>query len=290
MSFSAEWLALREPADHAAVNPEVQAALAARFAGTDSISVVDLGCGAGSNLRGTWQALPVRQHWTLVDYDPKLLAAARVRLTAWADSAKAVGDGLQLVKSGKTLVVTFREADLSGGDFAPVTRGADLVTAAALFDLFSVQSIEKLAETVSAQGAVFYTVLTYDGFTHWTPPHAADTAMREAFNAHQKSDKGFGPAAGPGGTSALSKAFYARGYRVLRGTSPWIADQRFSALRRELDAGFAGAVRETGAVSANDIDAWLANRMSGEDRVSIIGHEDLLALPGGAHLLPQGEK
>ncbi len=280
MSFSAEWLALREPADHAAVNPEVRAALTARFAGQDSISIVDLGCGAGSNLRGTWSALPANQHWTLVDYDPKLLAAARKRLAGWADSAVSKGDDLHLTKRGSTLVVSFRGADLSTGDFAAVTGGADLVTAAALFDLVSIQGIEKLAETITAQGATFYTVLTYDGHTRWSPPHPSDATMRNAFNAHQKTDKGFGTAAGPGGTSALAKAFYARSYRVLRGTSPWVVDQRYGLLRMELDAGFANAVRETGEVAASEIEAWLAHRLAGNDRVSVIGHEDLLAVPG----------
>ncbi len=280
MSFSAEWLALREPADHAAVNPEVRAALIARFAGQDSISVVDLGCGAGSNLRGTWAALPAQQHWTLVDYDPKLLSAARDRLAAWADTATSNGDALILKKGIKKLTVTFREADLSTGNFAAVTGGAELVTAAALFDLFSIQSIERLAETLSAQGCAFYTVLTYDGHTRWTPPHPADAAMREAFNAHQKTDKGFGAAAGPGGTSALAKALYGRGYRVLRGTSPWVIDQRYGGLRQELDAGFASAVRETGKLAASDVTAWLAHRLAGPDRISVVGHEDLLAVPG----------
>jgi hypothetical protein len=279
MSFSAEWLAMREPADHAAVNPEVRAALTARYAGQGSIRVVDLGCGAGSNLRGTWSALPANQHWTLVDYDPKLLAAARMRLADWADQSTPEGDDLRLVKGGKRLTVSFREADLSTGDYTAVTTGADLVTAAALFDLVSIQGIEKLAETITVQGAAFYTVLTYDGHTRWSPPHRADATMRDAFNAHQKTDKGFGTAAGPGGTSALAKAFYARGYRVLRGTSPWVVDQRYGRLRQELDTGFANAVRETGKIASNNIEAWLAHRVASEDRVSIIGHEDLLAVP-----------
>jgi SAM-dependent methyltransferase len=280
MSFSAEWLELREPADHAAVNPEVRAALAARFAGRGSIRIVDLGCGAGSNLRGTWSALPAKQHWMLVDYDPKLLTAARLRLVEWADSATSQADDLHLAKGGKTLTVTFREADLSTGDFAAVTAGADLVTAAALFDLVSIQGIEKLAGSITAQGTTFYTVLTYDGHTRWSPPHASDAAMRDTFNGHQKTDKGFGTAAGPGGTSALAKAFYARNYRVLRGTSPWIVDQRYGRLRTELDSGFANAVRETGKVANSDIEAWLAHRLVADDRISVIGHEDLLAIPG----------
>jgi SAM-dependent methyltransferase len=280
MSFSAEWLALREPADHAALNPEVRAALSAHFAGVPEVRVMDLGCGAGSNLRGTFAALPDRQFWTLVDYDPKLLAAARDRLGSWADAASADGDSLKLVKDGKTLVVSFLQADLSGGDLAALFAGQHLITAAALFDLVSVGRIEAVAAAIAAAGQTFMTVLTYDGHTRWTPAHPADAAIRDAFNAHQRTDKGFGTAAGPGGTSALAKAFYNRGYRVLRGTSPWLVDDRYGPLRAKLDKGFAGAAMETGRVDASLAEAWIAARLVAKDAVSVIGHEDLLAVPG----------
>jgi SAM-dependent methyltransferase len=280
MSFSAEWLELREPADHAAVNPEVRAALTARYAKKDHIRIVDLGCGTGSNLRGTWSALPRWQTWTLVDYDPKLLAAARARLTHWADRASLAGDNLVLIKDDAHITVSFREADLSTGNLADVINGADLVTAAALFDLVSIATIEKLAATMVTHDQAFFTVLTYDGHSRWEPTHPADAAMRDAFNGHQRSDKGFGPAAGPGGTSALAKAFYGRGYRVLRGTSPWIVDKGFGQLRNDLDKGFAGAVRETGKVEPALIDSWLKLRQASVDGITVIGHEDLLAIPG----------
>ncbi len=47
MSFSPEWLALREPADHAARSAHLLSQVATRFGDRDAISVVDLGCGAG---------------------------------------------------------------------------------------------------------------------------------------------------------------------------------------------------------------------------------------------------
>ena len=56
-------------------------------------------------------------------------------------------------------------------------------------------------------------------------------------------------------------------------------DQRFLKLRRELDQGFASAVRETGKLNAADIDSWLDTRLSNHNAVTIIGHEDLLAYP-----------
>ena len=72
--FSAEWLALREPADHAARSRDLLRAVAARFAAKAHVSIVDLGAGAGSNLRAIAPALAAeRQSWTLVDHDPALL-------------------------------------------------------------------------------------------------------------------------------------------------------------------------------------------------------------------------
>ncbi len=89
--FSAEWLALREPADHRARNRDLLGALARRFAGRDTLSVVDLGCGAGSNLRALAPALPRRQRWRLVDHDAALLGAARGRIAQWGDACGGGG-------------------------------------------------------------------------------------------------------------------------------------------------------------------------------------------------------
>jgi SAM-dependent methyltransferase len=286
MSFSAEWLALREPADHASINPDVRAALVAATARHETLQVVDLGCGAGSNLRGTAAALGARQHWRLVDYDPALLSAAAARLPEWAERSDAStrnailnrNMSLSLQKAGRDIGVSFEQHDLAKADFGALLAGAHLVTAAALFDLVSPAVMDRLAEAITGAGQVFATVLTYDGFAQWLPAHPADAAMRAAFNAHQGGDKGFGPAAGPAATGVLAEAFYRRGYRVLRGTSPWVLDARFPTLRRELDQGWAAAVRETGQVPAAHIDAWLAQRLT-HGTGSIVGHEDFIAVP-----------
>jgi SAM-dependent methyltransferase len=266
MSFSADWLALREPADHAAINAEVRRTIVSALAGRDQLRIVDLGSGTGSNLRGLVPWLGSRQHWTLIDYDPALLDAARVRLARF--------------DRGPDVEISYACADLSTADLAKLFTGADLVTASALFDLVSVPMIERLAAALASRRQIFATVLSYDGIAAWLPGDPLDHAMREAFNAHQRTDKGFGPAAGPDATDAIADAFERHGYRIVRGRSPWVLDQTHARLRGELDAGWAAAVAETGWVAPADIEGWLARRRAaGPAAVTIVGHEDIVCLP-----------
>jgi SAM-dependent methyltransferase len=277
MSFSPEWLALREPADHAARSQDLLARVGRHFAGRTTINVVDFGCGAGSNLRGTYAALPGEQRWHLVDYDPRLLAAARERLARWADSSREDGGTLHLSKDGKALAVSFVQADLTQDLDRVLLAGTDLVTAAALFDLVSDDWIAGFVAALKSRNLPLYTVLTYDGTERWEPPHPADAAMLAAFHAHQGTDKGFGPAAGPRATAIMAEAFAASGYNVARAESPWHLGPDFALLARELVTGFAGAVRETGSVTTAEIDGWLAARREGV--TCHVGHEDLFAVP-----------
>ncbi len=275
--FDPAWLALREPADHRARNGELASALSARFALRQAVNVVDLGCGSGSNLRALVDLLPAAQSWTLVDYDPALLAAARSTLQAWAEcSTDASDSSLSLTAKGRSLKVRFVRNDLND-DLAPVLGAApDLVTAAAFFDLASPDFIRRLAQAVIERRSVFYTVLTYNGVQHWTPKCPSDNSMIAAFNRHQMTDKGFGPSAGPTAPAHLADQFRIGGYSVLEGDSPWqLVAPRDGRLISELAAGHAAAVLETGAVDAKTVKQWLSVTHTGAE----IGHTDTLATP-----------
>lgn len=273
--FSPEWLALREPADHRARDLALAQKLSERFAGKAAIEVVDLGCGSGSNIRATYALLGAAQHWTLVDYDPRLLEAARTTLAGWADKAETTPSALLLSKAGKQLTVRFRQADLNRDlDFA-LGEKPHLVTASALFDLCSAAFIDAFAAAVAARGAAFYTVLTYNGVQDWTPAHTDDAKFAAAFHAHQTTDKGFGASAGPAAPAALAAAFEKQRYAVSEGDSPWRLGAGDQRLIDELAAGFAGAVGEIGKVAAASIDSWRRIARTG----AVVGHTDTLALP-----------
>jgi hypothetical protein len=277
MSFSAEWLALREPVDHRSVSRELADSVASAFAGKPHVTIMDFGCGAGSNLRGSWHLFGQSQSWTLVDYDEGLLAAARRRLSSWADEAQEAGEELMLVKGGKRLTVDFRRVDLNTDLEKALDWRPDLITAAALFDLVSPAWIQRFAQAMARRKLPLYTVLTYDGRESWEPPHPADAAVLAAFNAHQKTDKGFGPSAGPDAATMMGDVFAAAGYRVETGDSPWRLDAADSQLTLELTAGIANAARETGRVPETDIAAWLAAKQAAAK--GLVGHTDIFARP-----------
>jgi SAM-dependent methyltransferase len=274
-AFAADWLDLREPVDHRSRNKALAQALARHFDGWRPLTVVDLGCGTGSNLRATAPLLGPEQHWTLVDRDQALLDAAVPRLTAWADGWDGSGGKLALFKDHKRIDVTFRRADLADGLDAALGVAAHLVTAAALFDLVSAAFIARFTAALAARKCTFYTALTYDGDQRWTPTHAADAAMTEAFHSHQGRDKGFGPAAGPQAPDLLSESFANAHYTVREADSAWRLGEADAALIADLAQGFAAAVTETGAVDTTVIESWRAVVRTG----AVVGHADTLALP-----------
>ena len=274
--FDPAWLDLREAPDHRARNAQVLAACAAHFASRDHVRIVDLGSGLCSNLRALAPHLPAQQSWRLIDYDAILLAAARERLTRWAEISESLHDGqLRLARDGRRIEIEFVQADLAGGA-GHVLRGANLVTAAALFDLVSESWLQDFVATLADAQIPFYTVLTYDGVETWSPADAHDRDMLAAFHAHQARDKGFGPAAGPRATALLARMLAARGYAVEQGASPWRLDASDARMIEALANGVADACAETGLVKPDVVAGWRAARVKAHVE---IGHLDLFAKP-----------
>ncbi len=249
MSFDAAWLDLRAPADAAARDAGLRAAALAYLDG-GSGAVVDLGCGTGTLWRDF--ARPAAA-WRLVDRDPALLRLAGAR----CPGAETVAADL---------------ADVAGLPLG----GARLVTASALLDLASAAWLETLAGRLAAEGAGFYARLSYDGTMRWSPGLSDDEAVMAAFNAHQRGDKGLGPALGPKASDFLAVALRRRGYAVRVAASPWRLEA--GPLLSALAEGVAGAAAETGLAAAA---AWGQARRT-MARGCVVGHADVLALPAGA--------
>jgi len=268
-AFSADWLALREPADHAARSADPAAALtsalAARLVGRPATRAVDLAAGTGSNVRYLLPRVPHIQHFTLVDHDPALLAQAWRLLMPVGHAA------------GRSFDV--RHGDLTALDTVTFDDCA-LVTASALLDLVSEQWLRTLVQRCRAAGADVLFALTYDGRIACDPVDGDDERVRGLVNQHQRGDKGFGPALGPDATRVAEACFRAEGYVVDVAASDWVLSPEQHELQRELVAGWAGAARELAPSDAALIDGWRARRLAHIDagRSHLrVGHQDLAA-------------
>jgi hypothetical protein len=269
MSFSADWLRLREPVDHRSRDSALLGKAAAYLASKSEPVIYDLGAGAGSNLRGSAPAFNQRQRWVLVDYDAELLSKSSARPTA---------AGLEIERDGKFIRVEVKRADLAANPAPWGEQKPDLVASAALFDLVSSEWIARFCAALAKDRLPLYTTLVHTADVRWSPAHEADAEMIKAFERHFGTDKGFGPSAGGVAITQIADALNAADYSVELAESPWQLGDNDHALISELAGGWTSAVRETNAVPEATIKAWLAARQS-PGTSCVVGHKDLLALP-----------
>jgi hypothetical protein len=268
MSFSAGWLALREPYDTRARNSSVLGAVVASLREKSApLRIVDLACGTGSTLRALAPELPRTQNWRLVDNNLSLLARASEMKPPAGVSFNTIP-----IDIGYDL-----EAALDG----PV----DLVTTSALLDLVSEAWLHRLVTEIGARQIPIYAALSYDGRVEMNPPHGHDAAIVGAIAAHQRGDKGFGPALGPAAASIAIAGFELLGYSVVRGSADWLFAPADREIQTEIFSGWASAAREIGDVSLASVVEWLTFR---RDAIAAggsslrVGHVDFFAAPMGS--------
>jgi hypothetical protein len=262
MGFSAEWLALREPADHRARNTAVLQATAALLKDRDSPLIIDLASGTGSTVRAMQDALPQGQRWRLSEIDDALIEAGQKR---HADAS---------IRYDRRDLLT----DL-GGAFA---GDPALVTTSAFLDLVSGDWLDRLVAELRARALPFYAALTYDGRGTCDPPHRFDRSVIDAVNRHQVTDKGFGPALGPQAAVEAIRRFEAAGFGVFSGASDWLFLKEEGLVQSMIIDGWAEAAHEIGGLAEDDVIDWRdwhLTRIAEGDAEIMVGHVDFLAVP-----------
>lgn len=280
--FSAEWLALRAPADTAARAASLTALaadwLATRQAVTgQALRLADLGTGTGANARFLAPRLPGPHAWRLIDHDPALLEQAQARCA-----------GLRAAKGRPALFSPLlSKLDELAQD---ALRDFDLVSASALIDLVSDDWLTSYALALTTAGAATLIALSVDGRWRFSTPQGEhsdpdDAHVRAAFNDHQRRDKGVGGALGPDAAPRLADLLRAQGYRVLIAPSPWrlsLANTQHAALARALLTGWHDAACEQRPDTAARIADWHDRRLHSlgqPDMLLEVGHVDLFACP-----------
>ena len=254
--FSAEWLALREPADHAARATAVTQCVAQSVVSQPNLTVADLGCGTGSNVRYLAPFLPSARTWRLLDHDAALLGVARRLLAVPTEST----------------VIDLHALDASS------LEGCHLVTASALLDLVSDTWLVRVASICRQTRASVLFALNYDGRIACTPHDPDDNLVRDLVNRHQRTDKGLGAALGPDSGPRTAAVLREVGYDVCIEKSDWQMGPAEADLQRQLIDGWVSAAIELSPADADRVHAWRVRRVAhidaGRSHI-VVGHDDV---------------
>jgi len=283
--FSERWLTLREPADHAARNVDVNSALITWASQLDTVEVLELGAGTGSNLRYLIPALGHAQHWQVVDNDTKLLERLPAILRDWAtqQGAQCYTDlsGLHIQSRNFSATINTHSLNLSTQLNTLFTHNVDLVTASALLDLSSQAWLDQLCTLCIESNSACLFTLNYNGNIQWQPELATDKQIRTLLNQHQLKDKGFGAALGPDAGHYFAKSLKKQGRTVSTRQSNWTIGKHTQDLQKAIIEGWASACIEQDSKAATTIQNWHKARQEAieqEQSQLTVGHVDVLSL------------
>jgi SAM-dependent methyltransferase len=277
--FERDWLRLRAPFDEAALSRT----LVRRFADAmpSHPRLIDLGAGTGSALRLIAATIGGPQHWTLLDHDAGLLAAAGEESRNSGYRSERAQAGWRLRRRDATLTLRPLRTDLSRIHPMALAR-ADGVLAFALIDLVSRSWIDRLVAALARRKRPILAALGVDGRISWTPPDADDLAVARAFRRHQGIDKGFGRALGPDAAAYLQHRLAGVGFRAEARRSDWVVPSSASAMLVKLLDGMASAAAQSMPETAPMLGRWRQARHAAIEagQLSVrIGHLDVLGLP-----------
>ena len=267
----AAWLALREPFD-AASRSEALARRVVDAAGSrEPLRLVDLATGTGSNIRYFLERFPGRsQHWLAIDRSPTLLGFLPARMSAWAAER-----GREVVLNGTSCIVRgtgvecrvdTRELDLARLPDGEILGDPHVITASALLDLVSEEWLRSLAARCRQLRCAALFAITYDGRSSRSPIDEDDERVLDAFNRHQRTDKGLGGRAmGPAAVACVVRTFTEMGYTVRQEISDWSVRAEDAELQRQLIDGWAHAAAEIAPDLEGTVTRWRARRLQHVD-------------------------
>lgn len=281
------WLDHRYACDAEARNANIEKKFLEFFSEKEAITIMDAGCGTGSNFQYYFEKLPNHQEWVFLDCENSLLEACRTKLHDFAKKNHyqyKEQNGSISIKAGR------KQANVRtvGGELAEVEKHTDLketdvITANALFDLLSYDQFDHFACKLSAYNVCLMATLNYYE-TSFLPFSEDDGRFVRYFHTHMTRPQKFGAAMGPNCTEEMLDLLTEHQMMIEQEGSQWHLKRYDTTMHHYLLHFFEHAVRDLNLsnTEVKELEEWLENKkkMSHEHKLEIIvDHSDIFAYP-----------
>ena len=260
------WLELREPLDAQSRSVDLVRHLTGLLPSGSPIRVHDLGSGTGAMRRWLAPQLSGPQTWVEHDRDVELLNRDRF-------------EGRTLSRDGHPVTVETRASELEA---IVDLEGASLITASALLDVLTRDSLQNLTRLIASSGAPCLLTLSVDGRVDLQPADPDDARIQQAFNDHQRRATAIGTLLGPDAAAMAADLLEVQGMAVRVAPSPWRLGPACRDLLEAWLDGWIGAASEqdtaAAAASGSYVERRMAHARAGRLN-AVVHHVDLLAWP-----------
>jgi len=257
--FNNNWLKLRESVDKKSRNLKIIELINKKFNSYNSVSIIDLGTGAGSNYNYLKPKLKFYQNWLFTDIS--------------INSMNYFKQNLNLSK--KIITTKFQIFDVIKDLDKIKFQTFDIVTGSAFLDILPRNWFYRFHKFNSKTEIILF-ALNYNGNFKFFPKHKYDKNIVNLFNKDQKTDKGIGDkAVGPDCSSLINNTFKRTHHTYLM-NSNWDVEKNYQFQKYFLY--FCSKVIENNKV---DYSSWLNFRYNCiKQRTSrlILQNTDFLAI------------
>lgn len=203
-NFDIDWLNERYPFDAEARNKKLETKVKDHFAEKETLTLVDVGAGTGSNCLYFMDQFTQSQKWYLVEQNEKLKKATIRRFKDYAAyhkySFEKKKNQLKISSLKKSVEINLiTDSLLNLPDLVDVKK-VDVVLANAVLDALTAPQIKAFSQILLDHQLSFYATLSYRGMT-FIPDDPFDDVFIDAYNQYmerpQKNGKILGEKALP---------------------------------------------------------------------------------------------
>ena len=263
MNFTS-WLDERFTHDVSARNPTVEQACFDHFKESHLLNIVDIGSGTGSTFLALYHKIQIDQVWTFLEQDAELILHSKQRIVN-----QLTQEGFQIEQSDK--VITFRKKghkitlktineSIVNIDKVINLEKVDLVTASAIFDLFSIEQYIEFDKVLKENKVGILSVMNYTDM-RFIPEDVMDKECISTYHDHMCRKQHFGVGMGPNCRKEIVSYYNSTNRQFTQGESLWMLDSKAVTMHSFILEYMDQGIHDMPVVPEN-FDLWLNNKKS----------------------------